>query len=146
MFTEAVTQAKRSRLLFVGIGTGRPHPTRPAQSFVRLAETATGGRYQSLADKYKVVGEINNQPFGPSGENVFAQIPALADHFINLVTLEDLRELAADHNAHRLVGVAGGSLKAEAIRVALQSGLVNVIITNRNVAKTLVRHRRARER
>ena len=48
--------------------------------------------------------------------------------------LEQLRR------ARRSVGIAGGARKYEAILGALNGGLINVLITDRMNAESLVRH------
>lgn len=73
------------------------------------------------------VGEILGHYYDASGD----EVPADALHPIGL-TLDDLRE------ANRVVAVAGGAAKAEAVRAAIAGRLVDEIIVDETLARNLL--------
>jgi DNA-binding transcriptional regulator LsrR (DeoR family) len=78
--------------------------------------------------KKGAVGSINLSYFDKDGNLVRSE---LNDRIIGL-TLDELKKLP------RIVGVAGGSAKVNAIYAALQAKLVNVLVTDHLTAKALL--------
>jgi DNA-binding transcriptional regulator LsrR (DeoR family) len=85
-----------------------------------------------------VVGEINYQPFDAGG--------AVVDHpelriLMHRVVSVDSRRLQAlsRHDERYVIAVAGGKGKAEAVRGAVNGKFMNVLVTDEDVALTLLR-------
>jgi DNA-binding transcriptional regulator LsrR (DeoR family) len=47
---------------------------------------------------------------------------------INILKLDDIRSMASNSKKHKVIMVATGSTKTEGMRIALQTGFVNVLI------------------
>lgn len=137
-FQSAVDAATTSRLIFVGVGTAKPATKSPGKSFARLADMATNGAYAKLYTELGIVGEINNEPFTAAGRIVADALFQPGGYVINLVSLDTLRRATHDRKRRRVIAVAGGIDKADAIRAALRAGFVNVLITDRLVATDLI--------
>ena len=103
-----------------------------------MAQAATGGQYAKYVEQLGIVGEVNNQVFDSSGEDCTDRIPGFERHVVNVLTLDDIREMASDSGNHKVVMVATGETKTEAIRSALAAGLGNVLITGRIDADRLL--------
>lgn len=112
----------------------------------QIAEQTPG--FCSLAESYGVsvkrlrqlgvVGEINYQPFDAGG--------ALVDHaelriLMHRVVSVDSRRLQAlsRHDERYVIAVAGGKGKAEAVRGAVNGKFMNVLVTDEDVALTLLK-------
>lgn len=78
--------------------------------------------------KKGAVGSINLRYFDKDGKLVSSE---LNERIIGL-TLDELKKLS------RIVGVAGGSAKVNAIYAALQAKLINVLVTDHHTAKALL--------
>jgi len=85
-----------------------------------------------------VVGEINYQPFDAGG--------AVVDHpelriLMHRVVSVDSRRLQAlsRHDERYVIAVAGGKGKAEAVRGAVNGKFMNVLVTDEDVALTLLK-------
>ena len=85
-----------------------------------------------------VVGEINYQPFDAGG--------AVVDHpelriLMHRVVSVDSRRLQAlsRHDERYVIAVAGGRGKAEAVRGAVNGKFMNVLVTDEDVALTLLK-------
>ncbi len=85
-----------------------------------------------------VVGEINYQPFDAGG--------AVVDHpelriLMHRVVSVDSRRLQAlsRHDERHVIAVAGGKGKAEAVRGAVNGKFMNVLVTDEDVALTLLK-------
>ena len=74
------------------------------------------------------VGEILGRVFDQNGQTIHSDF----DQKIIGLSLEDLRKIPTR------VGIAYGTKKIEAIKVALQSGLINVLITDHLTAQELL--------
>jgi DNA-binding transcriptional regulator LsrR (DeoR family) len=85
--------------------------------------------YDALSAK-GAVGDIALRFFNADGKPVETPF----NNRLIGITLEQLTQ------ADRVVGVAGGPRKHDAIRGALRGGLVDVLVTNRGVATQLVEH------
>jgi DNA-binding transcriptional regulator LsrR (DeoR family) len=113
-------------LAFVGIGAIEPSPL--------LASSGNVFSPQELAllRQQGAVGDVLARFFDSQGRPVDTP---LNDRVIGM-GLDQLKQVK------RSVGVAGGRRKLEAVRGALLGGLINVLITDRFTAETLVEHER----
>lgn len=132
-------EARACDFVFMGVGTPVCQEGGQPSSFVRLAESIIGkDEYRQAIDDLSIVGEINNQLFDERGVDRNREFPDLDERFVNILSLQDLRAMAAKPGAHRVVTIAAGMHKASALRTALSSGLTNVVITSRELAETLL--------
>lgn len=106
---------------FTGIGALSTNPI-----FTTEAGAADDTDHEELvlAD---AVGDIANRFFDKRGAPIQA---SLDDRTIG-ISLDELRRIP------RVVGIAGGARKHEAIRAALQGGFIDVLITDRAVADSI---------
>jgi DNA-binding transcriptional regulator LsrR (DeoR family) len=109
-------------LALVGIGAVEPSPLLASSGNIFSPEELSMLRGQGA------VGDVCLRFFDSSGKPV---LNPLNDRVIGM-SLEQLRR------AKRSVGVAGGQRKLEAIRGALAGGWINVLITDRLTAESLV--------
>jgi DNA-binding transcriptional regulator LsrR (DeoR family) len=118
----AMDQFRRMTIALVGIGA--LHPS------VMLANSGNAFTDEELQDLARrgAVGDICLRFFDRNGSPV--QGP-LDDRVIG-VTLEELKRTP------RVIGVAGGERKVEAIRACLSGGLINVLITDKFTAERLL--------
>lgn len=130
--------AKHADFAFVGVGGVRSFRTGGTQSFLRAAETATGGRFSDAVTRLGIMGEINNRPYDSRGQDCTEHVPGLSDGFITILDLADIRSMASDPGECKVVAVATGLAKLEAIRVAVTTGLCNVLITGADIARGLI--------
>jgi len=139
MMAQVRASARLSHHVFVGVGTPTSRGDERPNSFVRLAEGLLGEeRYYQTVTDLGVVGEINNQLFDERGVDRTSEFGGLDERFVNILSLEDLRQMASKPGAHRVVAVAAGLHKATALRTALASQLANVVITGRDLAEKLL--------
>lgn len=122
-------QAMQSRYVFVGVGAPRQETASVGRSFLKMAEAACPGHFAAYVAKLGLVGEINNQVYDRNGRNRTEEIPGFSDFVINILTLDDLRTLAADRQRVRVIAVATGKTKTEALNVAARTGIINSLIT-----------------
>ena len=85
--------------------------------------------------QHKPVGEILNRPFDEEGTDLTEKATNL-NRLVDSIGLETLRDLVGARK--KVVAVAGGSAKIRAIRVVLQAGLVNYLITDVTTAEKLL--------
>jgi DNA-binding transcriptional regulator LsrR (DeoR family) len=84
-----------------------------------------------------VVGEINYQPFDAQGEIV--DRPELRALMRRVLSVDAARlQALSRHDDHRVVAVAGGKDKRQAVRGALAGGFMNVLITDEDLAGLLL--------
>lgn len=127
-------QVRRSAYVFIGLGSAG----RVSASFGAIVQAATGGKFSQVAKKLGIVGEINNQVFDKSGKDRTESIPGLSKYVVNILTLDDIKRMAANYPRQKVVMVATGPEKTEAMRVALQNGFANVLITGSDDADRLL--------
>lgn len=127
-------QVRRSAYVFIGLGSAG----RVSASFGAIVQAATGGKFSQLAKKLRIVGEINNQVFDKTGKDCTESIPGLSKYVVNVLTLDDIKKMAANYPKQKVVMVATGKEKADAMRVALRSGFANVLITGSDDADRLL--------
>jgi DNA-binding transcriptional regulator LsrR (DeoR family) len=118
----AMDQFRRMTIALVGIGA-----LQPSRMLTNSGNAFTDAELQDLARR-GAVGDISLRFFDREGKPVHG---ALDDRVIS-VTLEELK------NTPRVVGVAGGGRKVEAIRACLTGKLVNVIVTDKFTAQKLL--------
>jgi DNA-binding transcriptional regulator LsrR (DeoR family) len=106
---------------FTGIGALSTNPL-----FSSELGAASDADYEEL-ESANAVGDIANRFFNTEGVPIQA---SLDDRTIG-VTLDELRRVP------RVVGIAGGSPKHEAVRAALEGGFIDVLITDRTLADAL---------
>jgi DNA-binding transcriptional regulator LsrR (DeoR family) len=75
------------------------------------------------------VGSINLRYFDRHGRTVRSEL----DKLIVGLTLDELKQI------YRVVGIAGGSAKLQAIEAALQAKLINVLVTDHITAEQLLK-------
>ena len=121
-------KALRSHYIFFGVGSVDINST----SFWAMAQAATDGKFQDHMNTMGIAGEINNQVFDKSGTDCTHLVPGLAKHLVNVLSLNDIRSMAGNYPKHKVVMVASGPEKTSAIRVALEAGYANVLITGRD--------------
>ncbi|MDW8068831.1 MAG: sugar-binding transcriptional regulator [Anaerolineae bacterium] len=114
---ETLELARRADLLLVGIGT-----TDAATSSLKRAGYLSDGELEELRRR-GAVGDICGHFLDQEGQLV----PALEQRLIG-ITLADIRQIPC------VFAVAGGIAKAEAIRAALRSGLIHILVTDKGAA------------
>jgi DNA-binding transcriptional regulator LsrR (DeoR family) len=121
---QAFKLARSADLAFVGIGSSDSDSTAVPDLSRYLSRPV-------LPDLLKkgAVGSINLRYFDRTGRPVACEFN---ERIIGL-TSEELKKIS------RVVGVAGGSAKLEAIYAALQARLINVLVTDHLTAKALLR-------
>jgi DNA-binding transcriptional regulator LsrR (DeoR family) len=129
------TKVRRSDFVFIGVGSA----DRNSASFWAVAQAATYGKFNNYIKKMGIVGEINNQVFDKYGKNCTDGIPGLSKYLINILSLDDISNMASNYPRHKVVMVATGLEKTRAMHVALERGLANVLITGRDDADRLLR-------
>ena len=106
-----------------------------------------GGTYAEILKRHGVtpamirhsgaMGEICNRVYDAQGEEVFGDLPGLRS-FVDGVPLDLLQRLSGDSKKPRkIIAVAGGTYKVEAIRVALKNRFVNSLMTDAETAEHL---------
>jgi DNA-binding transcriptional regulator LsrR (DeoR family) len=85
-----------------------------------------------------VVGEINYQPFDADGQLVDHPELRILMHRVVSVDSRRLQSLSRRDDRH-VIAVAGGRGKAEAVRGALNGKFMNVLVTDEDVAATLLK-------
>jgi DNA-binding transcriptional regulator LsrR (DeoR family) len=121
--SQTLALARSADLAFVGIGSADSKQIAAPEMWRFLPPTAL----QDLFARGSV-GSINLRYFDKSG----CLVPSELDQRIIGLTLEDLKQI------NRVVGIAGGSSKYEAIHAALVGRLVNVLVTDHLTAKALM--------
>ncbi len=118
----AMDQFRRMTIAFVGIGALQPS--------VMLANSGNAFTNEELQDLARrgAVGDISLRFFDRDGAPVHGPL----DERVISVTLEELKKTP------RVVGVAGGDRKVEAIRSCLTGGFVNVLVTDKFTAEKLL--------
>lgn len=127
-------KARRSDYIFIGLGSAGPK----SASFWAMAQAATGRRFRQFVKKLGIVGEINNQVFDKSGKNCTDSVPGLSRLVVDVLTLDDIKRMAGNYPKQKVVMVATGKEKTDAIRVALKNGFANVLITGSDDADRLL--------
>jgi DNA-binding transcriptional regulator LsrR (DeoR family) len=89
--------------------------------------------------RYGAAGEINNQLYDREGKTLMDRIHDLRDCFINILSLDEIREIAGQRKKRKVIAVATGAQKLTAIKVALETNLTSVLITGRADAEALLR-------
>jgi DNA-binding transcriptional regulator LsrR (DeoR family) len=85
-----------------------------------------------------VVGEINYQPFDAGGEVVDHPELRILMHRVVSVDSRRLQALSR-HDERYVIAVAGGKGKAEAVRGAVNGKFMNVLVTDEDVATSLLK-------
>jgi DNA-binding transcriptional regulator LsrR (DeoR family) len=120
--SQTLTLARSANLAFVGIGSSDSDTIAVPDLWHFLPRPVLPELLKKGA-----VGSINLRYFDKSGNVVPSEIN---DRIIGL-TLDELKKIP------RVVGVAGGSIKLEAIYAAVQAHLINVLVTDHITAKAL---------
>ena len=85
--------------------------------------------------KLRAIGEIANRPYDTGGVDLFARVEGL-DRHVDGVELEVLRDLVKKNK--KVIAVAGGSQKVDAIETALRTRMVNCLVTDIGTAEELL--------
>jgi len=129
----------KANYLFIGIGLpqGSEQPKSHSQKILadRVANTENSGQ---LFKNTNIIGEINNQYFDIQGRDQTAEIRDFIDHTVNIISLSDLKSIAENRKEHKVVAVATGCQKANAIKIALKTGYANIIVTGRDTAELIL--------
>jgi DNA-binding transcriptional regulator LsrR (DeoR family) len=118
----SLQQGAAANLAFMGIGAPRP------DSILCREGTIVSWPELAALEKQGAVGDINLRYFDNQGQRVASD---LDDRVIGL-TLDEIRQI------DRVVGIAGGSAKFEAIRAALKGKLVDILVTDHMLAQRLL--------
>lgn len=118
----ALDQFRRLTIALVGIGA-----LRPSVIFANSGSAFSDDEIEEVANR-GVVGESSLRFFDGEGRPVYGP---LDDRVIG-ITLDELKTVP------RVIGVAGGRQKVEAIRACLKGKLVNVLVTDRFTAERLL--------
>jgi DNA-binding transcriptional regulator LsrR (DeoR family) len=134
-------EALKSDHVFMGVGTLSKSPGVLAPSYLNIAYGALSEeQLTQYVQRLGLVGEINNLAFDRQGQECSRQMPELENRFVSILDLADIRGMASKPREHRVVAVASGARKAEAIRVAAESGLFNVLIVDTDTASRVLEH------
>lgn len=114
--------AKRCTIMLAGIGEIGETATLFQQGYV-------DPEWRSALAESGAVGDLCLNFYNADGE---ACCPSFQDVTMTAVTLEDLRKIPS------VVAVAGGRSKVDAIRGALKSGVLNILVTDKNTAEALL--------
>jgi DNA-binding transcriptional regulator LsrR (DeoR family) len=128
-------RALDSNFVFIGVAPVSK-TTVQAKSFQAIKDRTVTSALSHAIKKLRICGEINNRLFDEKGQDRTDEIPELANYFINVLDLDDLRNMS--RRGAKIVLIATGIGKVDAIRVALQTGIANVIVTDREVAMRLI--------
>jgi DNA-binding transcriptional regulator LsrR (DeoR family) len=116
--------ARHAETMFVGIG-----PTRSdsivVQDFWKVMQPSALDELHARG----AAGSLNLRLFDADGQRFASEID---ERTIGL-TLEEIQRI------HRVVGVAGGCSKREAIKAALRGKLINVLVTDHITAQYLLK-------
>jgi len=121
---DVLDKARSADLAFVGIGSASSAESTMVPEFWNIMNAAT------LADlkQHGAVGSINLRYFDEHGNTVSSEF----DRVVIGLTLEELKKI------YRVVGIAGGLAKLEAIVAALKGRLINVLVTDHLTAVKLL--------
>jgi DNA-binding transcriptional regulator LsrR (DeoR family) len=119
---QALAQGAAANLAFMGIGAPRP------DSILCREGTIVSWPELAALEKEGAVGDINLRYFDRLGQRVASDL----DERVIGLTLAEIRQI------ERVVGVAGGAAKVEAIRGALKGKLVDVLVTDHLLAQRLL--------
>lgn len=128
-------KVRACRFVFIGVGPivkGKVD----AHSFKAISDSGISTAIDRSIRDLAIVGEINNRLFDSHGRDCTEMIPGLGSYFLSVIDLDQLRLLVKQ--GAQVVLVATGLNKLEAIRVALETDLANVVITDRMVASRLL--------
>ena len=128
-------RALKSRIVFIGAAPVERGVVQ-ASSFMSIKSTATRDIIKRQAVRLRAVGEINNRLYDEMGRDVTSDIECLDSVFIKIVDLSDLKTLV--RKGAKVVLVAAGAKKAQAVRAAISSGIANVLITDKELAQSLL--------
>jgi DNA-binding transcriptional regulator LsrR (DeoR family) len=118
----SLEQGAAANLAIMGIGAPRPDSI--------LCRQSTIVSWSEIAELQKqgAVGDINLRYYDDKGFPVESDL----DSRVIGLTLDEIRKI------DRVVGVAGGSAKFEAIRAALKSNLVDILVTDHVTGQRLL--------
>ncbi len=119
---QALAEGAAANLAFMGIGAPRP------DSILCREGTIVSWPELAALEKEGAVGDINLRYFDRLGQQVASDL----DERVIGLTLAEIRQI------ERVVGVAGGAAKVEAIRGALEGKLVDVLVTDHLLAQRLL--------
>ena len=116
--------ARGAEMIFVGIGSSRPGAV-VVQEFWKVIDPSALDELHARG----AIGSLNLRYFDADGQAICSE---LDDRIVGLALSEIQR-------VRRVVGVAGGFSKREAIRAALRGKLVNVLVTDHITAQYLLK-------
>ena len=126
-FRENMTaNGKNLDVAIIGISSGR---TGSFDDILRKKEFD-----QKKIRRLNFVGEILNRPYNSEGKDLFDSIEHLR-RYVDGIELEELQKRVRD--GKKVIAIAGGKDKTNAIRVALEKKFLNVLITDMKTATAL---------
>ncbi|MFQ6039484.1 MAG: sugar-binding transcriptional regulator [Candidatus Poribacteria bacterium] len=130
---EVYEAAHNVNAAFLGIGSLKTEAGRRRTAEYLFADDAL------IADAIEqgAVGNILQQFFDADGDIVKCQL----SHRNLAVPLEHLRKIAAEFPAKRVIALASGKYKCEAIKAAIKGRFFNVLITDTTIAEFLLSNR-----
>ena len=120
-----LAMARMADLAFVGIGSAGAESIMVPEFWNIMTPATLSGLVEKGA-----VGSLNLRYFGAEGRAVRSEFD---DSIVGLTT-DELRKI------FRVVGIAGGAAKLQAIRAALVGMLINVLVTDDATARRLLAH------
>tara|TARA_R110002167_G_scaffold105496_9_gene271346 strand:+ start:3048 stop:4049 length:1002 start_codon:yes stop_codon:yes gene_type:complete len=139
MLHELKDRAQKATHIFLGVGIVSNKSRSSKNAFLRRASKMTEGDYEKYVNRLRLVGEINNQVYDDKGRNQTSHVPGLSKAFINVLDLDEIREKTKSFPDCKVVMVATGHQKTQAIKTALESCLSNILITGREDADRLLK-------
>jgi lsr operon transcriptional repressor len=115
------------------LGIGTCYREEGGGTFAKMLEQH--GIPEDVLRRAGVVGEICNRPYDADGRDLSAHVGGLLD-FVDGVEIEALKRLVEQNR--KVIAVAGGTHKVNAIHFALKSRLVNYLITDKKTAEALL--------
>lgn len=133
-----IEEALKLDVAILGIGLCRVNAQ---DRFAAICKEA--GIAQNDLKKWKAVGEVLNCPFDKDGKSLMEKGPSKLSQVVDSVGLDCLRGLIKE--GKKVVAVAGGSQKVRVIQVALETGLVNCLVTDHDTAESLLQKKRGKD-
>jgi DNA-binding transcriptional regulator LsrR (DeoR family) len=122
--SRTLDMARSADMMFVGIGPSRSDSV-VVQDFWKVMQPSTMDELHARG----AVGSSNLRHFDANGRS----FPSELDERIIGLSLDEIKKI------RRVVGIAGGSSKREAIRAALSGKLINVLVTDHITAQYLLK-------
>lgn len=120
---------RKSDMILAGIGCLRKGIESTTTKYLRYCKMDIKKLYDE-----KIVGEIAFNYFTINKKIIKTSI----DNFMISLSVEDIKEISAIKKRRYVIGIAIGEEKVEAIIGAARAGLINILITDEDTAKSLI--------